>query len=53
MSNKINKEELPYQEANFEGMEKHILAAKGIPADSDIGRRPFMDLLALVFTLIV
>ena len=48
MSNKINKEELPYQEANFEGMEKHILAAKGIPADSDIGRRPFMDLLATV-----
>ena len=40
--------ELPYQEANFEGIEKHILKAKGIPSNSEIGRRPFMDLLATV-----
>ena len=43
-----NDKELPYQEANFEGIEKHILKAKGISSNSEIGRRPFMDLLATV-----
>ena len=43
-----SSDELPYQEAHFDGIEKHILAAKGISANSKIGRRPFMDLLATV-----
>ena len=45
---KQKRKEVPYQESNFDGIEKHILKAKGISSNSEIGRRPFMDLLATV-----
>ena len=41
-----SRKELPYVEGNFEGIEKHILNAQGLPANGEMSRRHFMDMLA-------
>lgn len=41
-------DDVPYREGNFEGVESRILDAKGIPANGELSRRHFMDLLAAV-----
>ena len=46
MNQTKNNEELPYKEEHFDGIEKRIIDAQGIPADGKLDRRHFMDLLA-------
>ena len=46
MIHKNSSEELPYQEAHFDGIEKHINAVEKVPSNGKLGRRHFMDLLA-------
>ena len=41
-------DDVPYREGNFVGVESRILDAKGIPANGELSRRHFMDLLAAV-----
>ena len=46
MNQTKNNEELPYKEEHFDGIEKRIIDAQGIPVDGKLDRRHFMDLLA-------
>ena len=46
MNHTKSSEELPYQEAQFDGIEKHIAGVEKVPSNGKLGRRHFMDLLA-------
>ena len=46
MNQTKNNDELPYKEEHFDGIEKRIIDAQGIPSDGKLDRRHFMDLLA-------
>ena len=43
MNQTKNNDELPYKEEHFDGIEKRIIDAQGIPSDGKLDRRHFMD----------